>query len=245
MDHRYWNVYKTFVLDIISSKSFPLFVIYLISTSFCYKWKKISSAVDFPRFLCFYNIVISVVNVLCFIGFMTAMINSDSLFSKKPDAFLRNVYLVYWVTKVVELSDTVFMILRHKFRQVSPLHVYHHATMLILSEIGYRKYCWAAFAMPLMLNAFVHVVLYLYYGLTAIGIHPPWKKQLTEIQIVQFLIDLVHASIGLLHHNFCTWSIMYALSMIYLFGSFYYRTYLKTNKAVNNIPSMEERKKIE
>ena len=91
----------------------------------------------------------------------------------------------------------------------------------------------------------VHVVLYLYYGLTAIGIHPPWKKQLTEIQIIQFFIDLVHASIGLLHHNFCTWSIMYALSMIYLFGSFYYRTYLKTNKAVNNIPSMEERKKIE
>ena len=89
------------------------------------------------------------------------------------------------------------------------------------------------------------MVLYLYYGLTAIGIHPPWKKQLTEIQIIQFFIDLVHASIGLLHHNFCTWSIMYALSMIYLFGSFYYRTYLKTNKAVNNIPSMEERKKIE
>ena len=112
---------------------------------------------DFPKFLCFYNIVISVVNVLCFLGFMTAMINSDSLFSKKPDPFLRNVYLVYWVTKVVELSDTVFMILRHKFRQVSPLHVYHHATMLILSEIGYRKYCWAAFAMPLMLNAFVSI----------------------------------------------------------------------------------------
>ena len=157
MDHRYWNVYKTFVLDIVSSQSFPLFVIYLISTSFCYKWKKFSSAMDFPKFLCFYNIVISVVNVLCFLGFMTAMINSDSLFSKKPDPFLRNVYLVYWVTKVVELSDTVFMVLRHKFRQVSPLHVYHHATMLILSEIGYRKYCWAAFAMPLMLNAFVSI----------------------------------------------------------------------------------------
>ena len=94
----------------------------------------------------------------------------------------------------------------------------------------------------------VHVVLYLYYGLTAIGIHPPWKKQLTEIQIIQFFIDLVHASIGLLHHNFCTWSIIYALSMIYLFGSFYYRTYyLKANnKAVNNISnSMEERKKLE
>merc|ERR1711953_1602285 len=232
----------------VTSQSFPLFVLYIILTSVCYKWKKLCGPLSFPKVLFVYNIAISLVNVICFLGFVNCLWRSDSLYVKKPDPLLKQVYFVYWVTKVVELSDTVFMILRHKFRQVSPLHVYHHATMLILSEIGYRKYCWAAFAMPLMLNAFVHVVLYLYYGLTAIGIHPPWKKQLTEIQIIQFFIDLVHASIGLLHHNFCTWSIMYALSMIYLFGSFYYRTYyLKAkNKAVNIIPnSMEERKKLE
>lgn len=47
------------------------------------------------------------------------------------------------------------MVLRHRFRQVSTLHVYHHASMLILSEMGYKKYAWAAFAMPLTLNALV------------------------------------------------------------------------------------------
>ena len=76
----------------------------------------------------------------------------------------------------------------------------------------------------------VHVVLYLYYGLTSIGIQPDWKKKLTEFQIIQFLIDLVHGLVGFAKHNFCSWAIMYALSMIYLFGSFYYRTYIKVVK---------------
>ena len=111
-----------------------------------------------------YNIVISLINVGCFFGFVICLFRSKSLYDKTPDPTLKQVYFVYWVTKVIELADTVFMVLKHKFRQVSPLHVYHHATMLILSEMGYKKYSWASFAMPLTLNALVHVVLYLYYG---------------------------------------------------------------------------------
>ena len=105
--------------------------------------------------------------------------------------------------KVVELLDTVFMLLRHKFRQISTLHVYHHASMLLLSDLGYSQYAWAAFAMPLMLNALVHVFLYLYYALTAAGFSPGfWKRRLTELQIAQFLIDLVHAVVGFVNYNF-------------------------------------------
>ena len=170
--------------------------------------------------------MISLVNVACFFGFVVCLLRSNSIYEKSPDPLMKQVYFVYWVTKVVELADTVFMVLRHKFRQVSPLHVYHHATMLILSEMGYTKYAWAAFAMPLMLNALVHVVLYLYYGLTGIGIYPQWKRQLTEIQLLQFFIDLVYALVGFAKHNFCSWGILYNLSMIYLFGSFYVRTYI-------------------
>lgn len=81
--------------------------------------------------------------------------------------------------------------------------------------------------MPLTLNALVHVVLYLYYGLTAIGIHPEWKRKLTEMQLIQFFIDLIHGLNGFVNHNFCSWAIMYAVSMIYLFGSFYVKTYIK------------------
>jgi hypothetical protein len=61
----------------------------------------------------------------------------------------------FYVQQIVELLDTVFMVLRHKFLQISALHVYHHASMILLSELGYTKYAWAAFSMPLMLNALV------------------------------------------------------------------------------------------
>ena len=61
--------------------------------------------------------------------------------------------------------------------------------------------------MPLTLNALVHVVLYLYYGLTAIGIHPEWKRKLTEMQLIQFFIDLIHGLNGFVNHNFCSWAI--------------------------------------
>jgi len=230
MEFKYWNIYKTFFWDVVTSQSFPLFVLYIILTSVCYKWKKVCGPLSFPKVLFVYNIAISLVNVICFLGFVNCLWRSDSLYDKKPDPLLKQVYFVYWMTKIVELSDTLFMILKHKFRQVSPLHVYHHATMLILSEMGYRKYAWASFAMPLTLNALVHVVLYLYYGLTAVGIQPGWKKKLTEMQIIQFLIDLVHGFVGFAKHNFCSWAILYAVSMIYLFGSFYYRTYVASPK---------------
>ena len=37
----------------------------------------------------------------------------------------------------------------------------------------------------------VHVFLYLYYGLTAIGYQPTWKRRLTEMQIIQVIIFFV------------------------------------------------------
>ena len=162
MDVKYWNVYRTFFFDIVSSTSFPLFVIYLIICFNCYKWKKVADPLNFPKvkqnsrknitkilnnfskILFAYNVVISLVNVLCFFGFVKCLFSSKSLYDKSPDSLLKQVYFVYWMTKVVELCDTLFMILRHKFRQVSPLHVYHHATMLILSEMGYKKYAWVS-----------------------------------------------------------------------------------------------------
>lgn len=230
----FWQVYRTFGSDILKLKSFPLFIMYLI---FCFgssNWKKLfKQPLHFPKLLFAYNLLLSLTNVLCFLGFANVLARSDSWFDKKYDPLLQKVYYLYWLTKVVELMDTVFMVLRHKLGQVSTLHVYHHATMLLLSEIGYKKYFWAAFAMPLMLNALVHVFLYLYYGLTAIGYQPPWKQRLTEMQILQFLIDLVHGLVGFARHNFCFWSIMYACSMIYFFGSFYIKHYVKSRPDSN------------
>nr|WDS84446.1 elongation of very long chain fatty acids protein 5 [Apocyclops royi] len=218
--------YKNFIWEIITSNSFPIFTIYLIGVKFAFQWKKLSNPLELHKLMFVYNIFLSLVNIYCFYGFLKSLQRSDSIYDKKVDPDLSKVYFIYWITKVFELLDTVFMILRHKFRQITTLHVFHHASMVLLSDMGYNRYAWPAFSMPLLLNALVHVFLYLYYGLTAIGIQPSWKRLLTELQILQFLIDLVFAGYGLAYHNFCVWSLLYGFSMLYFFVKFYISAYL-------------------
>ena len=46
----------------------------------------------------------------------------------------------YYFSKIIELLDTVFFILRKKNNQISFLHVYHHSTMVPLWWIGVKWY---------------------------------------------------------------------------------------------------------
>lgn len=101
--------------------------------------------------------------------------------------------------------------------------------MLILSDLAYNFYPYPAFAPYLALNCAVHVLLYFYYGLCAMypDNPPQWKKFLTQFQIVQFVIDLAHATVGYMYYNYCIYGLFYGLTMLSLFSNFYYRAYVK------------------
>ena len=59
------------------------------------------------------------------------------LYSMRKDVpWIRHAMWVYWLSKLYELLDTVFMILRHKRRQISFLHVFHHSSITIVSRLG-------------------------------------------------------------------------------------------------------------
>ena len=176
-----------------------------------------------------YNFIASVLNAYTAYGFFTTLIQADSTFAPKPFEPLRHYLRVYWFIKIFELLDTVFMILRHKQRQISFLHVYHHGSMLILTDLGQRYYPYIPFAVYLLLNSIVHVVLYFYYGLTALypDNPPQWKRQMTEIQILQFFLDMIHAFFGYMYHSYCIYSIFYGFGMIALFSNFYFVAYIK------------------
>lgn len=52
--------------------------------------------------------------------------------------------------------------------------------------VGQTPVSWV----PIILNLAVHTVMYFYYFQSARGVRCWWKKYITVMQIVQFVIDL-------------------------------------------------------
>ncbi|XP_046366678.2 elongation of very long chain fatty acids protein 1-like [Haliotis rufescens] len=217
---------------VINLPSFPLFCAYLLMIFLSKFWQKWTKPLNLKPLMILHNFTCCLASMYTLYGFINGLYNSDYIYSKTMTEELRFVYWVYWMTKIIELLDTVFMVLRHRQRQISFLHIYHHASMLLLSNVGYKYFPYPNIAIFLVLNSLVHVVLYFYYGLTAVMPNNPprWRKQLTQMQILQFLLDFVLASYGYMYHNFCFYGLIYGITMTYLFSNFYYHAYVRQKK---------------
>ncbi|XP_014478532.1 PREDICTED: elongation of very long chain fatty acids protein AAEL008004-like [Dinoponera quadriceps] len=90
-----------------------------------------------------------------------------------------------------------------------------------------------------LLNAFVHSVMYTYYMLSSMKINISWKKHITQLQMIQFLILIWHYSKLLWTDcDYPYWITMVMtvqnVVMFILFGTFYYDTYVKAA----NVPAL-------
>ncbi|XP_067008093.2 very long chain fatty acid elongase AAEL008004 [Anabrus simplex] len=141
----------------------------------------------------------------------------------------------YFMCKIVELLDTVFFVLRKKNRQISYLHLWHHTMMPICAWIGTKFLAGGHGTLLGLINTFVHVIMYTYYLLAALGPQYQkylwWKKYLTTLQMIQFVIVFLHNAQLLVYEcNYPKTIVVLltinALYFLYLFGAFYYRTYV-------------------
>uniref|UniRef100_A0A336L063 Elongation of very long chain fatty acids protein n=1 Tax=Culicoides sonorensis TaxID=179676 RepID=A0A336L063_CULSO len=145
----------------------------------------------------------------------------------------------YYLAKISELLDTVFFVLRKKDRQVSFLHVYHHAGMPIISWGLTKYYPGGHLVFSGMLNSMVHVVMYFYYMIAAMGPQYQkylwWKKYITNMQMIQFALVFLHFSQLLWTDcGFPRWTILFCLPnavfFYFLFNDFYKKAYQENKK---------------
>ncbi|XP_065079078.1 very long chain fatty acid elongase 4-like [Ochlerotatus camptorhynchus] len=150
------------------------------------------------------------------------------------------VTYLYFLSKIIDLLDTVFFVLRKKNNQITFLHTYHHAGMVFATYI-FTKFVSGSHATLLgLINSFVHVIMYFYYFLTSF--RPElrnslwWKKHITQIQLIQFMILMAHFGLPLIF-GYCSYptyllfiGFTQNLFMFTLFADFYVKAYLKARK---------------
>ncbi|KAI0219257.1 Elongation of very long chain fatty acids protein, partial [Lamellibrachia satsuma] len=157
-----------------------------------------------------------------------------------------NICWWFYISKFIELLDTIFFLLRKKFTQVSFLHVVHHSVMPLSWYIGVKFVPGGFGTFHALLNSFIHFWMYIYYGMAALGPQYRkylwWKKHMTTLQIVQFMMVACHCIRQLFVTNcnypkgYAYWIGSYALFFLIMFADFYRQAYqnTKTNGAITN-----------
>lgn len=143
---------------------------------------------------------------------------------------------LYFLSKIIDLLDTIFFIVRKKQNQATFLHVYHHA-MMVLACWGFLRFFKGEQGVFIgLLNSLVHVVMYSYYFLAACGPEVQkylwWKKYITKFQLTQFALFCIHQVSLIIFSCDMPVALTYfifsqAVIMCILFGNFYMQTYTK------------------
>eukprot|EP01104_Vermistella_antarctica_P018735 TRINITY_DN7058_c0_g1_i1.p1 TRINITY_DN7058_c0_g1~~TRINITY_DN7058_c0_g1_i1.p1 ORF type:complete len:296 (+),score=45.58 TRINITY_DN7058_c0_g1_i1:58-945(+) len=154
--------------------------------------------------------------------------------SEQEDIPIISWSYLFYLSKYYELLDTIFLVMRKK--DLTFLHVWHHCIVIVV--------CWYAVKAEIIMgwitafqNAFVHVFMYYYFAMSAIGVRIWWRKYLTSLQILQFILDFLTSLPFLFFWKFgpacrglmSCWIVANSVGMsfFFLFVNFYQKQYKK------------------
>jgi len=142
---------------------------------------------------------------------------------------------VFYLSKALDFVDTMFMIIKGNWRQVSFLHVYHHFSIFLFYWLNTQANYDGDAYLSIVLNGSIHFIMYGYYLLTAFNVQVPTviKKSITNSQLVQFCC-MEAQGVALLVMDGCGSSrrvtilyMVYISTMLILFMNFYLKNYTK------------------
>jgi elongation of very long chain fatty acids protein 4 len=188
-----------------------------------------------------YNAFVLLLNLWLFIGLVTEHRKLDYGFiCNRVDYGVRGermawLIYVYYLSKALDFTDTVFMVVRKKADQASLLHVYHHVMMF---PIWWTCVRWCAGGDGIfgpILNTFIHFIMYTYYLATCFGIRIPGKHLLTQLQMFQLFSILVYSIFVIaMDCEYPHWTqyaqVVFLVTLLYLFYDFYRKSYLQKRK---------------
>ncbi|EEB16888.1 elongation of very long chain fatty acids protein, putative [Pediculus humanus corporis] len=179
-------------------------------------------------------------------GFLECIPVNFNLLNPIAEKEIRLCHL-YFLSKITELLDTIFFVLKKKDRHVSLLHVFHHAAMPFSVWFGVKFHPGGNLAFFGIPNLFVHIWMYFYYMMAAMGPQYQkyiwWKRHITQMQLAQFAIVMIYVLIisGKCTQNWhlVSWILVLDVAFVILFVDFYRKAYRekkdKKTKDVNDV----------
>ena len=186
----------------------------------------------YNTYQCIHNLVI----VIAFVYQVYTDPHYKAPWGSTPQKIRQGFYIgrlvwVHYNNKYVELLDTLWMILKKKDKQISLLHCYHHVLLIwawfFVCKIEAGGDCYFGATV----NSFIHVIMYAYYTSAMFKIPCPWKKWITNCQMIQFMACLCHSIYVVYKGNMpIELPLVQAfvmINMLILFGQFYREAYSK------------------
>ncbi|CAG7817558.1 unnamed protein product [Allacma fusca] len=198
------HAYDFEVFDIPKSRNFMIeyrpwavgiCTLYVVLIFYGQAWMRARPAFNLKSTLTLWNSFLALFSIF---GFLRAVPEVYYLLSQSNGLYLgicthehHNYALAFWIlmfawSKIVELGDTAFIVLRKQ--RLIFLHWYHHISTLLFTWVLYEEYDSSG-KLFVVMNLLVHSFMYSYYALKSLKIAIPRKlaMSITTMQIAQMI----------------------------------------------------------
>ena len=188
----------------------PLYLVAIYSIQYHVRHHRHNKPYNVNLLFAYHNLLMSLLSLLMFAGCLVEVIRRSTAESSlswlvceprgnPPSGPLYFWSYMYYLSKYVELLDTVFLALKGKLEGWGGLNVYHHSVVVFMA------WWWLEYAMSLqfyglLFNTSVHVIMYYYFYLRSLGTVPTWRAFITRYQITQFVTSCSLLPVNWVYH---------------------------------------------